>query len=115
MASGTALSSFARCLDEKNAVALVRYVFRNDTQPKLGVLFPHFEENVDVLHFIQVSPLLDIGQIKLKTGYRSLTMKIYVCLGSTRLIGWSPLQARSLTEITRSCQPKRWRNSWTSL
>jgi hypothetical protein len=49
------ISALARALYEKNAYALVRYVVKDDQQPKIGVLVPHFEPNVDALHFIRVS------------------------------------------------------------
>lgn len=49
------LSALARALYEKNAYALVRYVAKDDQQPKLGVLMPYFEPKVDALHFVRVS------------------------------------------------------------
>jgi ATP-dependent DNA helicase 2 subunit 2 len=49
------ISSLARALYEKNAYALVRYVAKDNQQPKLGVLVPYFEPNIDALHFIRAS------------------------------------------------------------
>lgn len=52
--AGVALSALARGLQEKNALALVRYVARSDMPPKLGLLFPEFQPGKDVLYFTQV-------------------------------------------------------------
>lgn len=52
--SGLALSALARALNEKYAVALVRHVSRQDVPPKLGILTPFFEPDIDMLYFVQV-------------------------------------------------------------
>lgn len=59
--SGTALSAFAQALEERKCYALVRYVSRIDSPPKMGVLIPYIERGdknevrLAVLHFVQVS------------------------------------------------------------
>lgn len=58
--SATALSAFAQVLDQRKCYALVRYVSRIDSPPKIGILIPYIEKDDDgqvklaVLHFVQV-------------------------------------------------------------
>lgn len=54
-AAACSISALSRALYEKNAYALVRYVAKEDQHPKLGILMPYFEPNVDALHFVRVS------------------------------------------------------------
>ncbi|CAO3668533.1 unnamed protein product [Umbelopsis ramanniana] len=61
IASAT-ISSLARALYEQNAYALVRYVSKENQQPKIGVLVPYFEPNIDALHFIRLPFAEDIRQ-----------------------------------------------------
>jgi hypothetical protein len=61
MIASATISSLARALYEQNAYALVRYVSKENQQPKIGVLVPYFEPNIDALHFIRVS-----GQLAVK-------------------------------------------------
>ncbi|KAI8576665.1 hypothetical protein K450DRAFT_256125 [Umbelopsis ramanniana AG] len=62
MVASATISSLARALYEQNAYALVRYVAKENQQPKLGVLVPYFEPNIDALHFIRVPFAEDIRQ-----------------------------------------------------
>ncbi|OZJ05657.1 hypothetical protein BZG36_01514 [Bifiguratus adelaidae] len=52
--SGRALSAFARSLDETGRYALVRYCRVEDAPPKLGVLIPYFEPDLDLLEYVEL-------------------------------------------------------------
>jgi len=60
MIASATISSLARALYEQNAYALVRYVSKENQQPKIGVLVPYFEPNIDALHFIRVGDQLAV-------------------------------------------------------
>ena len=49
-----ALSSIVRAMDEKDVVAIARWVSRDGMDPKMGVLAPTVFENVDCLLWAQV-------------------------------------------------------------
>ncbi|KAJ2956340.1 hypothetical protein NQZ79_g7801 [Umbelopsis isabellina] len=61
-AAACSISALSRALYEKNAYALVRYVAKEDQQPKLGILMPYFEPHVDALHFVRVPFAEDLRQ-----------------------------------------------------
>ena len=46
--AGTAMSAFIHALYETNMVGVVRYVWRNNAQPKLMVLVPHIKAEYEV-------------------------------------------------------------------
>ena len=46
--AATAMSAFIHALYETNMVGVVRYVWRNNTQPKLMVLVPHIKADYEV-------------------------------------------------------------------
>ncbi|KAI9302799.1 SPOC like C-terminal domain-containing protein, partial [Cunninghamella echinulata] len=52
--AGTIISTLARSLYEREEVALVRYVSRPNNPPKMGVLFPYIDIDINVLQFCQV-------------------------------------------------------------
>jgi len=43
-----ALSSFINAMYELDSVAIVRYCFRKNAAPKLGLLSPHIKQNYEV-------------------------------------------------------------------
>jgi hypothetical protein len=56
--SAVAISALAHALHETDTLALVRYVYKDDSAPKLGVLFPLFEKNISLLHYVEVRRLV---------------------------------------------------------
>ncbi|KAG0174007.1 ATP-dependent DNA helicase II subunit 2 [Apophysomyces sp. BC1034] len=61
--AGEAISGLARALHEKEAMALVRYVSKANSEPKLGLLSPDFEPSADVLQFVQIPFADDIRHL----------------------------------------------------
>lgn len=54
-ATGLAIGSLARALYEKDAVALVRFVRRQNAEPEMGILSPFIDVDVNLLQFCQVN------------------------------------------------------------
>ncbi|RCH83904.1 ATP-dependent DNA helicase II subunit 2 [Rhizopus azygosporus] len=52
--SAVAISALAHALHETDTLALVRYVYKDDSAPKLGVLFPLFEKDISLLHYVEL-------------------------------------------------------------
>lgn len=53
-AAGTVISALARSLYERDEVALVKFVNRPYSPPKMGILFPYIDVDINVLQFCQV-------------------------------------------------------------
>lgn len=53
--SATALAALAQSLFEKNCYALVRYVAKDDGQPRIGILEAVLDDNAPVLQYFDVS------------------------------------------------------------
>lgn len=53
--AGRAIGALAHALFDKKVGAIARWVQKVGQPPKVGVLLPHFEPGVSILHFIQVS------------------------------------------------------------
>ncbi|KAI7849840.1 SPOC like C-terminal domain-containing protein [Circinella umbellata] len=49
-----AISAFAFALQKSSSVALVRYVYRANVPPKLAILKPCIDDNIEALYFTQV-------------------------------------------------------------
>ncbi|CAO3615575.1 unnamed protein product [Cunninghamella blakesleeana] len=60
--SGTIISALARSLYERDEVALVRFVNKPYSTPKMGVVFPYIDVDTNVLQFCQVPFSEDIRQ-----------------------------------------------------
>ncbi|EDV20349.1 uncharacterized protein TRIADDRAFT_61074 [Trichoplax adhaerens] len=60
--AGVAFSALVQALYETDKVAVVRYVYRNNSQPKLGILFPQIKATYRSLLFIQLPFMEDIRQ-----------------------------------------------------
>ncbi|KAI8882051.1 SPOC domain-like protein [Backusella circina FSU 941] len=58
--SGHAISALAHALFAKEVGAIVRWVKKKGEAPKVGILLPHFEPGVALLHFIQLPYCNDI-------------------------------------------------------
>jgi hypothetical protein len=54
-ATNLAIGALARALYEKDAVALVRFVRRNNAEPEMGILSPFIDVDVNLLQFCQVN------------------------------------------------------------
>ena len=52
-----ALSSIAQAMFRKGAMAIARWVSKDDMDPKMGVLYPCVFQDVDALMWVQVSIL----------------------------------------------------------
>ena len=59
------LSALCESLYERNKVAVVRYVFRTNAAPKLGILFPHVKSDYVSLFFVQIPFREDIRLFQL--------------------------------------------------
>ncbi|KAI8144114.1 SPOC like C-terminal domain-containing protein [Fennellomyces sp. T-0311] len=57
-----ALSALAQALQKGNLVALVRHVTRADAPPKLGILKPVLQEDIDALYYIRVPFAEDVRE-----------------------------------------------------
>ena len=55
-----ALSSIVQAMYEKGVVGVVRYVAREGSDPRMGVIMPTVFDEVDCFLFVQVGVLLDI-------------------------------------------------------
>jgi len=62
-----ALSSFIRALSELQKVIIVRYVFRDDSEPKLGFLYPHIGTNRECFYYNTLPFAEDVRQYPFKT------------------------------------------------
>jgi len=60
--AAVAFSALCHALEEKNKVAIVRYVSRGNTDPKVGFLAPHIKSNYESLMFIALPYREDIRQ-----------------------------------------------------
>lgn len=60
--AGTAMSAFVHALYETNMVGVVRYVWRNNAQPKLMVLVPHIKAEYECLMMFQLPYMEDVRQ-----------------------------------------------------
>ncbi|KAI9244988.1 SPOC like C-terminal domain-containing protein [Phascolomyces articulosus] len=49
-----AISAFAQALERRKSVALVRYVSRENVPPKLAIIKPVLQDDVDALYFVRV-------------------------------------------------------------
>lgn len=52
--SGMAISAIAYALHETDTLAFVKYVSKDDGAPKIGLLFPCFDENITLLQYVEV-------------------------------------------------------------
>ncbi|KAG1310873.1 hypothetical protein G6F64_004237 [Rhizopus arrhizus] len=52
--SGMAISAIAYALHETDTLAFVKYVNKDDGAPKIGLLFPCFDENIALLQFVEI-------------------------------------------------------------
>lgn len=62
-----ALSSLIKALAEMNKVAIVRYVFRSNSPPQLGVLLPIIKNNIYCFYYHQLPFAEDIRQYPFKS------------------------------------------------
>lgn len=60
--AAVAFSALCHALEEKNMVAIVRFVFRANSDPKLGFLSPHIKNSYESLIFISLPFREDIRQ-----------------------------------------------------
>eukprot|EP01080_Neovahlkampfia_damariscottae_P000481 gene481-6891_t len=60
--ASVAFSSLVKALAEMNRVAIVRYCFRDNSAPQLGVLFPRIKESYDCLYYVQLPFSEDLRQ-----------------------------------------------------
>ncbi|CAO3576904.1 unnamed protein product [Absidia cylindrospora] len=72
--AGMAIAALARSLYEKEAVALVRYVHRGNSEPKMGIISPFIDVDVDLLQFCQIPYAEDVRQFYFKS-LDKITMK----------------------------------------
>ncbi|KAI8082883.1 SPOC like C-terminal domain-containing protein [Halteromyces radiatus] len=60
--SGVAIAALARGLYEKEALALVRYVQKANSEPVLGIISPYIDVDINALEFCQIAFAEDIRQ-----------------------------------------------------
>ena len=69
-----AISAFAFALQKSASVALVRYVSRPNVPPKLAILKPCTDDDIEALYFTQVS------------FFNSITLLMYQCISLILLL-----------------------------
>jgi len=60
--AGVAMSAFIRALYETNMAGILRYVWRNNSQPKLTAIVPHIKADYQCLMMFQVPYMEDVRQ-----------------------------------------------------
>nr|CAG4711704.1 unnamed protein product [Naegleria fowleri] len=63
----TALSAFIRALSELQHVMIITYVFRDDAEPKLGLLYPYISANYECFYFTSLPYAEDLRSYPFKS------------------------------------------------